>query len=138
MFNEEEKEILRKNLLNENEVKKIFGFFRSKLEQSERERQRLLSTYPDDHEIKTNLASLERINNGFDVVFDLLEVTMKNVIYQNQVLTSVLENVPQSQINKSIDELRKKITESGNNNTNDEFIERLKRYFEKMSETTIE
>lgn len=138
MFDEVEKEQLRKNLLNENEVKKIFGFLRNKLEQSERERQRLLSTYPDDYEIKTNLAALERINNGFDVVFDLLEVTMKNVLYQNEKLTKLVKGITSSDISESMEEVRKMQTKIGENNLDMKFIEKLKRYYQKLSETTEE
>jgi ribosomal 50S subunit-associated protein YjgA (DUF615 family) len=133
MFNKKEREQLRKNVLDENRVNRIFEILRIKHNEMQRESKQLIFKYPDDPTVKEDVARTQSVNNDFDIIFDLLEVTMKNVIYQNQILTSLLQDVPQSSITKTMGEIRKKNTEPINNNTDDEFIERLKRYFEKTS-----
>ncbi len=132
MFNKNEREQLRKNVLDEDRVNRIFEVLRSKLHEMQRESKQIIFKYRDDPTVKEDLARAQRINNHFDIIFDLLEVTMKNVIYQNQILTSFLQNVPQLGPAKTTEELRKKNTKEGHNNIDDEVVEILKRHFEKM------
>ncbi|MDQ4073102.1 MAG: hypothetical protein M3162_02225 [Thermoproteota archaeon] len=131
MFNKKEREQLQKNVLDVDRVNRIFEILRGKLNETQRESRQLIFKHHDDPTVKEDLARTQRINNHFDIILDLLEVTMKNVIHQNQILTGILQDVPQPGITKSTEESGKKDTKKRHNIAGDEFIETLKRHYEK-------
>jgi hypothetical protein len=135
MFSKNEMEQLRKNVLDENRVNKIFEIIRSKIDKMQQESRQLIFKYPDDPLVKEDVARTQWVDNGFDIIFDLLEVTMKNVLYQNQILSSLLQDSTQSGINKSAKEIREKNTDREDNNSNNEFIVMLKEHVEDIGET---